>query len=124
VGAPVDTPYGDGKVGVWTNHRTNKQLSNKVFSDRVGKGVRLIIKSMAQHIHEEREEKETQRREWAKHHYGTVARWVKEVALLSLASLVVQRLLAGGSLADPVVLLGVITTAILYATAIHLLLKS
>jgi hypothetical protein len=99
-------------------------LSNKVFSDRVGKGVRLIIKSMAQHIHEEREEKETQRREWAKHHYGTVARWVKEVVLLSLASLVVQRLLAGGSLADPVVLLGGITTAILYATAIHLLLKS
>ena len=80
-----------------------------------------------QHVHEvlkEREEKETQRREWAKHHYGTVARWVKEVALLSLASLVVQRLLAGGSLAYPVVLLGVVTTAILYATAIHLLLKS
>ena len=80
-----------------------------------------------QHVHEvlkEREEKETQRREWAKHHYGTVARWVKEVALLSLASLVVQRLVSGGSLTDPVVLLGVVTTAILYATAIHLLLKS
>ena len=53
-----------------------------------------------------------------------MARWVKEVALLSLASLAVQRLLAGGSLADPVVLLGVVTIAILYATAIHLLLKS
>ena len=86
-----------------------------------------MIESMAQHIREvleDKEEKETQRREWAKHHYGTVARWVKEVALLSLASLVVQRLLAGGSFADPVVLLGVVTTAILYATAIHLLLKS
>jgi hypothetical protein len=80
-----------------------------------------------QHVHEvlkEREEKETQRREWAKHHCGTVARWVKEVALLSLASLVVQKLLSGGSLIDPVVLLGVVTSAALYTYAIHLLLKS
>ena len=80
-----------------------------------------------QHVHEvlkEREEKETQRREWAKHHYGTVARWVKEVALLSLASLVVQKLLSGGSLVDPIVLLGVVTSAALYTYAIHLLLKS
>ena len=72
----------------------------------------------------EQKEKETQRREWAKHHYGTVARWVKEVALLSLASLVVQKLLSGGSLIDPVVLLGVVTSAVLYTYAIHLLLKS
>ena len=80
-----------------------------------------------QQVHEvlnEREDKETQRREWAKHHYGTVARWVKEVALLSLASLVVQKLLGGGSLIDPVVLLGVVTSAALYTYAIHLLLKS
>ena len=65
-----------------------------------------------------------QRHLWEKRHYGTVARWIKEVALLSLASLVVQKLLSGGSLADPVVLLGVITAATLYATAVHLLLKS
>jgi hypothetical protein len=49
---------------------------------------------------------------------------VKEVALLSLASLVVQKLLSGGSLIDPVVLLGVVTSAALYTYAIHLLLKS
>ena len=65
-----------------------------------------------------------QRRLWEKHHYGTVARWIKEVALLALASLVVQKLLSGGSLTDPTVLLGIFTALTLYATAIHLLLKS
>jgi hypothetical protein len=53
-----------------------------------------------------------------------VARWVKEVALLALASLVVQRFLTRGVLDDPVLLLGIGTTAILYAAAINLLLKS
>jgi hypothetical protein len=65
-----------------------------------------------------------QRHEWEKHHYGTVARWVKEVALLALASLVVQRFLSSGSFDDPVLLLGIGTTATLYAAAINLLLKS
>ncbi len=75
---------------------------------------------------EEKKEKEKhqERQEWEKHHYGTVARWVKEVALLALASLVVQRFLSHGSFNDPVLLLGVGTTAILYAAAINLLLKS
>ena len=62
--------------------------------------------------------------EWEKHHYGTAARWVKEVALLALASLVVQRFLSSGTVDDPVLMLGIGTTAILYAAAINLLLKS
>jgi hypothetical protein len=74
---------------------------------------------MEQKIEEYRE-----RQEWEKHHYGTAARWVKEVALLTLASLVVQRFLSQGVFDDPVLLLGVGTTAILYAAAINLLLKS
>ena len=61
---------------------------------------------------------------WERHHYGTVARWIKEVALLFLASLVVQRLFSGSSLADPVMLVGAASSTLLYAFAIHLLLKS
>lgn len=61
---------------------------------------------------------------WAKHHYGTVAQWIKEVALLFLASLVVQKLFSGGSVADPVVIVGVVASIFLYGFAIHLLLKS
>jgi hypothetical protein len=70
------------------------------------------------------QKKRKEQQEWEKHHYGTVARWVKEVALLALASLVVQRFLTRGVLDDPVLLLGIGTTAILYAAAINLLLKS
>ena len=61
-----------------------------------------------------------QRGLWEKHHYGTVARWIKEVALLFLASLVVQRLFSGSSLADPVVIVGAVSSTFLYAFAIHL----
>lgn len=61
---------------------------------------------------------------WTRHHYGMVARWIKEVALLFLASLVVQKLFAGGSIADPVVIVGAAASAILYGFAVHLLLKS
>ena len=69
-------------------------------------------------------EKQRERQEWEKHHYATAARWVKEVALLMLASLVVQRFLSRGSLDDPVLLLGISLAAMLYAGAINLLLKS
>ena len=49
---------------------------------------------------------------------------MKEVALLMLASLVVQRFLSRGSFDDPVMLLGIGLAAMLYAGAINLLLKS
>ena len=65
-----------------------------------------------------------QKQVWERHHYGTAARWVKEVALLSLAALVVQKILSGASLTDPLVVVGIGTAVILYATAVHLLLKS
>jgi hypothetical protein len=63
-------------------------------------------------------------REWEKHHYAAAARWLKEVALLMLASLVVQRFLSRGSFDDPVMLMGIGLAAMLYAGAINLLLKS
>ena len=64
------------------------------------------------------------RHAWEKHHFRTVAGWIKEVALLFLASLVVQKLFTGGSLADPVVILGAVSAIILYGFATHLLLRS
>jgi len=58
-------------------------------------------------MEDQAEQEEKRRRwviqEWGKHHYGTAARWVKEVALLTLASLVVQRFLSHGAFDDPVV---------------------
>ena len=73
---------------------------------------------------EDRKEKQAARQEWEKHHYATAARWLKEVALLMLASLVVQRFLSHGSFDDPVLLLGIGLAAMLYAGAINLLLRS
>ncbi len=57
-------------------------------------------------------------------HYDTVASWMEKVSLLFLASLVVQRVYAGSSLADPAVILGIGTAMALYIFAFVLLLKS
>lgn len=57
-------------------------------------------------------------------HYKTVAKWLKEVALLFLASLVVQKIVTGARLTDPVVVVGVVSSFFLYALAVHLLFKS
>jgi hypothetical protein len=67
-------------------------------------------------------EREKEKREWKKHHYEKVAQWVKEVALVIFASMVIQHFLSGGS--GVVVVVGVATSALLYAYAIHLILKS
>ena len=69
-------------------------------------------------------EKDIQQRAWTKHHYGTLARWIKEVALGVLASLVIQKLFAGASFADPSVWLGIVVSFTLYVCAFHFLLKS
>ena len=70
------------------------------------------------------QEKQKEQQEWEKHHYAAAARWLKEVALLMLASLVVQRFLSRDSFDDPVMLLGIGLATMLYAGAINLLLKS
>ncbi len=57
-------------------------------------------------------------------HYETVAKWLKEVALLFLASLVVQKIVTGAALTDPVVVVGAAVSFFLYVIALHLLLKS
>lgn len=69
-------------------------------------------------------EREKEKREWKKRHYEKVAQWVKEAALLALGSLVIQQFISGEHFSGWVVVLGVITSVVLYTYAIHLLLKS
>lgn len=56
--------------------------------------------------------------------YATAAQWLRELGLLTVASLVVQKVVGGASLTDPVVITGVIAGGVLYLLATRLLLKS
>jgi hypothetical protein len=51
------------------------------------------------------------------------AKWVKEVALLLLAALVVQNIVAGASLASPLVISGVLASLFMYYQAYRLIEK-
>jgi hypothetical protein len=53
----------------------------------------------------------------------TYARWVKEVALLFLAALVVQNIVSGESVYSATVITGVIASGILYSFAYYLMEK-
>jgi hypothetical protein len=55
--------------------------------------------------------------------YKTFAKWTKEIALLFLAALVVQNILAGASLSDTSVVVGIAIAFIAYAGAIYLMYK-
>lgn len=57
-------------------------------------------------------------------HYETIARWLKEVGLLVLASLVVQKIFLGAPLSDPVVGIGLAVSLMFYGSAFGFLLKS
>lgn len=56
--------------------------------------------------------------------YATAAQWLRELGLLTVASLVVQKVVGGASFTDPVVIAGAIAGGILYLLATRLLLKS
>lgn len=56
--------------------------------------------------------------------YETFAQWLERVAILFLASFVVQNILKGSSLTDPVVLVGSIAALFAYYGAVILTLKS
>jgi len=58
------------------------------------------------------------------HHYKTLAKWVKELGLVIVASLVVQKIFAGAPLGDPVVIFGGAVALVAYIWAIYLLHKS
>lgn len=57
-------------------------------------------------------------------HYETGAQWLRELGLLTAGSLVIQKILTGASLTDPVVITGIIVAGTLYVLAARLLLKS
>ena len=57
-------------------------------------------------------------------HYKTVSQWFERLGLVMVASLVVQKIVSGASLADPVVIVGVIASFITYGFAYLLLLRS
>ncbi|MEK7561202.1 MAG: hypothetical protein AAB539_04605 [Patescibacteria group bacterium] len=52
------------------------------------------------------------------------AKWVKEVALLFLAALVVQNIVGGASVYDMTVIVGVVSSGLLYYIAYRLMEKS
>ena len=74
------------------------------------------------------EEKPTaheQRQRWVikSEHYKIAAEWLEHLGIALIASLVFQKIVAGASLRDPVVILGSIYALIIYAAAVILLLQ-
>jgi hypothetical protein len=57
-------------------------------------------------------------------HYKTVSQWLERLGLVVAASLVIQKIVAGASFGDPVLIFGVVLTVVIYATAFDLLLRS
>jgi hypothetical protein len=61
---------------------------------------------------------------FAREHYRELATWAERVALLLLGSLVVQNVVRVFSLAESVVLVGIVITAVAYYAAMNFLHKS
>jgi uncharacterized membrane protein len=57
-------------------------------------------------------------------HYKVVSQWLERLGLIVVGSLVVQKIVSGAGLSDPVVILGVVVSFALYTFAYNLLLKS
>jgi hypothetical protein len=57
-------------------------------------------------------------------HYKTVSQWLERLGLVVAASLVIQKIVAGASFGDPVIIFGVSLTIIIYVAAFDLLLRS
>ena len=52
------------------------------------------------------------------------AEWFERLGLVVITSLVIQKIVAGASLGDPVVIIGSMCALVIYATAVVLLLRS
>jgi len=65
-------------------------------------------------------------RQWVmqERHYKEMSQWLERVGLVVTASLVIQKIVSGASLGDPVVIIGSMYSIIIYAAAIILLLRS
>jgi hypothetical protein len=57
-------------------------------------------------------------------HYKAVSQWLERAALLFAASLVVQKIVAGAKISDPVVISGAVSAVVIYAIAYIMLLRS
>ena len=75
-------------------------------------------------MEEQKTEQEKQGR-WVikSEHYKMAAEWLEHLGIALIASLVFQKIVAGASLRDPVVILGSIYAFIIYAAAVILLLQ-
>jgi hypothetical protein len=73
---------------------------------------------------EEKKEKDRVKR-WVikSEHYKMAAEWLEHLGIALIASLVFQKIVAGTSLHDPVVILGSIYALIIYGAAVILLLQ-
>jgi len=57
-------------------------------------------------------------------HYKVVSEWLERVALVFAASLVVQKIVAGAKISDPIVIAGSVSALVIYAIAYIMLLRS
>jgi hypothetical protein len=74
-----------------------------------------MAEQKAQH---EREDREVRREK-----YKMVADWLEHLALAVTASVVFQKVVAGASLGDPLILIGSISALVVYVTAVIMLLQ-
>jgi len=58
------------------------------------------------------------------YHYKTVSQWLERLGLVVAASLVIQKIVAGSSRGDPVLIFGISLTIVIYTAAFDLLLRS
>jgi hypothetical protein len=75
-------------------------------------------------IEDMEQNQKVEQRTMAERHYKVVSEWLERLGLIAVASLVVQKIVSGAGLSDPVVILGVVVSFVLYAFAYHLLLQS
>jgi hypothetical protein len=75
------------------------------------------------------EEQEAEHQKWGRwvmqeRHYKAVSQWLERAGLLFAASLVVQKIVAGAKVSDPVVIAGAVSALIIYAAVYIMLLRS
>jgi hypothetical protein len=75
-------------------------------------------------IEDMEQEQKAAQRTMTERHYQVVSQWLERLGLIVVGSLVVQKIVSGAGLSDPVVILGVMVSFALYTFAYHLLLKS
>ena len=76
--------------------------------------------------HPEQKQTVVHARQWviAERHYKIASEWLERLGLVVIASLVIQKIVAGASLGDPGVLIGSMCALVIYAGAVILLLQS